>query len=125
VEHRRVLRRVRLAAQVLAQVEQLVVIVSGGAERDAGKSQNVTEGDVELDGAVLKAAAPKPRRAVTEQQGAASVIGLDATFSRADLPRGGVEGLLGARGGGERYHGERGRRAEAREAGQVGFMTPY
>ena len=116
-----VLSGVRLAAQVLPQVEQLVVVVRGGAERDAGKPRHLTEGDVELNGAVLEAAAPQPRGAFTQQQGGAPAIGLDAPLGGADGPRGGVERLLGARGGGERRddHGEQ--RAEAREAGSVGF----
>ena len=124
MEHRRVLGGVRLAAQVLPQVEQLVVVVRGGAERDAGKPRPVTEGDVELDGAVLEAAAPQPGGAFTQQQGGAPAIGLDARLSGVDGPRGFVERLLGARSGGERRDGQGEQRAEAREAGSVGFHAP-
>ncbi len=124
VEHRRVLGGVRLAAQVLPQVEQLVVGVRGAAERDAGKPRHFTEGDVELDGAVLEAAVPQPRGAFTQQQGGASAIGLDAPLGGADGPRGGVERLLGGLGGGERHDGHGEQRAEAREAGSVVFHAP-
>ena len=83
----------RPPAQALTQVEQLVVVVRGRAERDAGKSQHVVERDVELDGAVLEATAPQPRNAFTQQQGNAPAIGLDAPLNGADDPRKSVEQL--------------------------------
>ena len=83
----------------------------------------VTEGDVELDGAVLEAAAPQPRGAFAQQQGAAPAIGLDAPFGGADGPRGGVERLpAGAVRRRAPRRPAKKQRAEAREAGALGFM---
>ena len=124
VQHRRVLRRVRLAAQVLAQVEQLIVVVRGGTERDAGKSGHLAEGDVELDRAVLHLLDQVLGADVAQHQGTAPAIELDAPFGGADVPCGAVEGLLRARDGGERRDAERDECAEAREGQDVGFHAP-
>jgi hypothetical protein len=86
-----------------------------------GTPRHLTEGEVELDGAVLEAAAPQPRGAFTQQQGGAPAIGLDAPLGGADGPRGRVERLQVAPGGGERRDGHEEHRAEARESGSDGF----
>jgi hypothetical protein len=56
----------------------------------------------------------------SSKQGAAPAIGLDARFSSADVPLGGVNRLLGAGGGRERRQRQRDERAAAREAATVG-----
>jgi hypothetical protein len=82
-----------------------------------GTPRHLTEGEVELDGAVLEAAGPQPGGTFTQHGGVPAIGGSDAPLGGADGPRGGVERLLGARGGGERRGGHGEQRAEAREAG--------
>ena len=67
--HGRVLRRVGPPREVGPQVDQLVVVLGGAAERDTGKTGMPVQGHVELDRAVAERRVAQQRHAIVDEEG--------------------------------------------------------